>query len=136
VNTLSLPPVQLCLELRTTASRTRLLVQRSPRPYWDRVDLADVGGELRARRTGVKAVLIAELRSDHSWVGYHDLVIGTEGSSGPTRPQASRQDALVSAAYHVLKHCEAVLARNGAAPSGHARAARQIVTWLRGLDLL
>jgi hypothetical protein len=35
-----------------------------------------------------------------------------------------------------MKHCEAVLAQNGTAPKADARAARQLVGWLRQLDLL
>jgi hypothetical protein len=132
----SLSPVQLCLELRTKASRTRVSVTGAFRSYWDQIDLADVGGELHARRPRVKALLTADPRSDGSWIGYHDLVLGSGGSSGPTRPQTTRVDALVSAAYMVVKHCDAVLAQNGTAPRSDARAARQLLRWLRQLDLL
>lgn len=126
--------VQLTLDLRApTAKRTGSGEQR---PYWEHVDLADVGGELRARRAGVQAILSAERRADGLWVGYHDLMLGTSGSSGPTRPQSSRDDALVSAAYQLMKHCDAVLARNGSLPRADARAARQLVTWLGQIDLL
>ena len=131
-----LRPVQLCLELRTRAPGRRAATTAVPRPYWDHVDLADIGGELRAARDGVKALLTAERQSDRSWVGYHDLVLGGGGSSGSTRPQVSRQDALASAAYQMVKHCELVLAQNGTVSRAEAQAARQIVRWLNQLDVL
>jgi hypothetical protein len=84
----------------------------------------------------VKALLTAVRRSNGYWVGYHDLVLGRGGSSGPTRPHVSRQDALVSAAYQVVKHCEMVLAQIGTAPRSDAKAARHLVGWLHQLDLL
>jgi hypothetical protein len=124
-------PVQLTLNLRSSSARCR----REPKPYWDYVDNADLGGELRARRPGVQALLTAEKRPDGSWVGYHDLVLGSDGSSGPTRPLPTRQDALLSAAYHMARHCERVLARNGRTPKVDATGARLLLRWFAELDL-
>ena len=55
---------QLRLTLRTPGGR-----RSEPRPYWDYVDLADVGGELRARRPGVKVILAAEPLPNGGWAG-------------------------------------------------------------------
>jgi hypothetical protein len=127
-------PVQLTLNLLAPSARRCRAEERHP--FWDYIDGADLGGELHARRPGVKALLTAERRADGSWIGYHDLVLGAGGSSGPTRPQITRDDALVSAAYPVAKHCEAVLAQNGTAPRIDATVARQLLRWLRQLDVL
>lgn len=127
-------PIQLTLELRTPSVRVSRAKQA--RPYWQRVDLADVGAELHAIATGVRALLTADRRVDGLWVGYHDLVLGQGGSSGPTRTQPERNDALVSAAYQLVRHCEEVLAQNGSASRSDATAARQVIRWLRQLDLL
>ena len=127
-------PVQLTLNLRSPSARRCRAQDR--RPYWDCVDNADLGGELRARRPGVKALLTAERRSDGSWVGLHDLVLGHDGSSGTTRPLPTRQDALVSAAYRMAEYCDGVLRLNGTAPKTHATGARQLLRWVRNLDLM
>ena len=126
-------PVQLTLNLLAPSARP---CSQERRPYWEYVDEADLGGELHARRPSVRVVLAAERQSDGPWIGYHDLVLGKDGSSGPTRRPATRQDALVSAAYHLVMHCEAVLAQNGAATRKDATAVRQLIRWLGQLDLL
>ncbi len=128
-------PVQLALDLRTRM--TRPCGQRKHRPYWQRVDLADVGGDLHARSRDVRALLGAEQRrQDGLWIGYHDLVLGHSGSSGSTRPQSTRGDALVGAAYQMSQHCEAVLRRSRTAPRTEVAAARQLLGWLHQLDLV
>ena len=127
-------PVQLTLTLVTRPTRRRSAPQQ--RPYWDDVDLADLGGELHARRPGVKALLGADSRPDGTWIGYHDLLLGREGSNGCTRPHATREDALITAAYQMASHCQGILSMNGTAPRGEATGARQILRWLGNLDLL
>jgi len=126
-------PVQLTLDLRAPSGTGGRSGSRS---YWDRADLADLGGELHARRPGVRAVLTAQRRRDGSWVGYHDLVLGASGTSGPTRPQSTRTDALVSAAYGLARHCHGVLARASAEPREAVTAARQLLRWLDQLGLV
>lgn len=127
-------PVQLTLDLRTAT--VRVSHAKEVRPYWQHIDNADLGGELHAKAPGVRAVLSAEPRADGLWVGYHDVLLAQSGSSGPTRPHDSRGDALVSAAYQLMAHCEAVLAQNGAAPRADATAARRLLRWVRQLDLV
>ena len=54
-------PVQLTLDLRSSSARCRC----EPKPYWDYVDNADLGGELRVRRAGIQALLTAEMSVHH-----------------------------------------------------------------------
>lgn len=124
-------PIQLTLELCATSTP-----RRRERPFWDYIDDADLGGELRGRAPGVRVFLSAEQRKDGLWVGYHDLLLGDGGSNGPTPALPARQDALASAAYRVMEHCEQVLAQNGACKKADARAAKRLLGWLQRLDLL
>ena len=126
-------PVQLTLTLVAGPIRRRSALEQ--RPYWDDVDLADLGGELHARRPGVKALLGAEIRPDGTWVGYHDLLLRWDGSNGSTRPHASREDALISAAYQLADRCHAVISRKAVTKSD-VTAARQLMRWLQQLDLV
>jgi hypothetical protein len=132
----SRPPVQLCLELRTRAPGRRASTPVAPRPYWDDVALADIGGELRAQTAAVRVAIDATKRADSSWVGSYDLLLRSDGTSGTTKPQASRQDALVSAAYRVIEYCESILDRKVGHIASDRRAASQVIRWLRLLDLL
>jgi hypothetical protein len=127
-------PVQLTLALVTRPTRRRSTHEQ--RPYWDYADLADLGGELHARRHCVKVLLGADHRSDGTWVGYHDLVLGTDGSNGCTKAHATRQDALISAAYQLAGYCRDVIARGPAAQKSDVAAARQLLRWLQRLDLV
>jgi hypothetical protein len=129
-----LAPVQLCLELRTRPSRRR--TSTPPRPYWDHVDLADVGGELHARSSNARVILTATRRADSSWVGAYDLLLGDDGVSGTTKAHTARQDALVSAAYRVADYCRSILERKAAHPSCDLGAANHVMRWLVHLDLL
>ncbi len=126
-------PVQLTLELRGVS---RPIGRTARRPYWEHVDLADLGGELRAARRGVRVVLGAERRSDGAWTGYHDLALPANGSDGVTKPQPCRYDALVSAAHTLARHCERVLSRHQLTHRDEVRAARAVLRWLEVLDLL
>jgi hypothetical protein len=127
-------PVQLTLDLRAPTARRTRAVER--RPYWAYVDLADLGTDLCARRPGVSALLAAERRRDGSWVGYHDLLLDNGGTSGETRPQSSRQDALASAAYGLAGHCQALLSQRNGRMTPSTTAARQLLRWLAQIDLL
>lgn len=126
-------PVQLTLELRGVA---RPIGRRTRRPYWEQVDLADLGGELRAARRGARVVLGAQQRPDGGWTGYHDLALPANGSDGVTKSQPSRYDALVSAAHALARHCERVLSRHQLTHRDEVRATREVLRWLEALDLL
>ena len=130
----SLRPIQLCLELRARPSRRRTSGQA--RPYWDYVDLADVGGALRARRHSVRVLLDTTKRTDSTWIGRYGLLVSRDGASGATKAQATRQDALASAAYGVAEYCTAILDRKPANPTCDVRAAAEVMRWLQLLDLL
>jgi hypothetical protein len=129
-------PVQLTLQLLTRDAPTR----RSPAtsaPYWVHVDLADVGGQLRARNHAVRVLLDADAAADGTWIGYYDALFTQSGVSGPTRAHSTRQDALASAAYAVAGHCRHLLGDvAGSHPRADVRAAREVVRWLEMLDLL
>lgn len=129
-----LHPVQLTLDLRAPTARRRRADER--RPYWQSIDLADVGGELRAYRPGVRALIAAHRSDDGRWIGYHDLVLGHVGSSGSTRPQFTRQDALASAAHGLAQPCRTIIARQGSTPKAAVTASRHLMHWLAQLDLL
>jgi hypothetical protein len=129
-----LHPVQLTLDLRTPTVRRLRIDDR--RPYWQHVDLADLGGELRARRPGINALVTAHQSQDGRWIGYHDLVLDQTGSSGATRPQSTRGDALASAAHGMAQHCNMILARRGGGPTSTMTATRQLLRWLAQVDLL
>jgi hypothetical protein len=126
-------PVQLTLDLWAGSERRRCVVRR---PYWDQVDLADHGGELHARRPGIRALLSAQRRSDGAWVGYHDLVLRGGGSNGATRPQSARTDALASAAYELSRYCHRLLGHAPHEPKDAVTGARQVLRWLDGLGVL
>jgi len=129
------PAVQLPLDLWSRPSQSRR--RSGTRPYWEHVDVVDHGGTLHARRPGVRALLAAEKRPDGSWVGYHDLLlIGDAGTSGPTRPQSCRSDALVCAAHGLARRCQHVLAHATAEPRPTVQAARQVARWLDQLGVL
>jgi hypothetical protein len=72
-----LRPVQLTLDLRAPKARRSRTDDR--RPYWQAVDLADLGGELRAHRPGVRTLIAAYQSDDGRWVGIHDLVLDRAG---------------------------------------------------------
>ena len=126
-------PVQLTLRLLTGGRRGR-----SPRrPYWDEVDLADLGaGSLRARRRDVRVRLDLGQPEAGVWVGFHDAVLPRSGSSGATRRQPTRRDALASAAHGLARHCRRVVGTSHQQPRDEVRAAREVLQWLETLDLL
>lgn len=68
--------------------------------------------------------------------GSYDLLRRCDGASGKTKPQATRQDALASAAYRVNEYCESLLDRKAEFLACEVRAAREVVRWLGILDLL
>jgi hypothetical protein len=129
-----LHPVQLVLDLRAPTARLPRSMER--RPYWDAVDMADLGGTLCARRPGVRAVIDAQCGPTGLWLGYHDVLLGQLGSSAVTRPQPTRQDALASAAHAVAQTCRRILAAPGHHVLATTCAARQVIRWLGELDLL
>ena len=131
-----LAPVQLCLELRARPSRQQRSSQASRRPFWDQVDLADVGGELRARGPHTRVSIGATQRADSTWSALYDLMLQQDGVSGATKPQATRQDALVSAAYGVAGFCRSILERKAGRTSREVRSAAEVMRWLQLLDLL
>ena len=104
-------PVQLTLQLCS------LRPPRAARPrisYWERVDLADVGGELQARNHAVRVLLGAQPDRGGAWTGYYDaLFFSGTGVSGPTRPMPSRLDALSTAGHAVARHCRRPIPRKG-----------------------
>lgn len=108
---LSVPliPVQLTLQLCASHRPGVSRVSPARQPYWTQIDLADLGGELRARNHAVRISLTAQSASDGSWTGYYDALFSQSGVSGPTRPQATRQDALATAAHAVARHCRRLL---------------------------
>jgi hypothetical protein len=124
-----LHPVQLTLQLCSI---------RAGRPhssYWERVDLADVGGELQARNHAVRVLLAAQPDCGGTWTGYYDaLFFSNTGVSGPTRPMPSRLDALSAAAHEVARQCRRLL--NSPVARADRRAATEVMHWLEQLDLL
>jgi hypothetical protein len=59
-----------------------------------------------------------------------------DGVSGITKPQATRQDALASAAYGIAGFCRSILERKAGRTSREVRSAAEIMRWLQLLDLL
>lgn len=129
-------PVQLTLQLCSQRpGSTR--VARPRMSYWERVDLADVGGELQARNQAVRVLLAAQPDCGGTWTGYYDaLFLSGTGASGPTRPMPSRLDALSSAAHEVARHCRRLLSSSAGAVRANLRAATEVMRWLEELDLL
>jgi hypothetical protein len=132
----SAPPVQLCLQLITRSPRGMRRARSAQRAYWDSVDLADLGGDLRARNQHTRVVLGASQRPDQTWLGYFDVLSGDDGVSGLTKPQLTRQDALASAAYCVSQHCRSTIGHPAAHCRHSVRAAREVLRWMTNLDLL
>ena len=125
-------PVQLTLQL---CSQRPPRAERPRISYWERVDLADVGGELQARNHVVRVLLGAQPECGGAWTGYYDaLFLSNTGVSGPTRPMPSRLDALSAAAHEIARHCRRLL--NSPAGRADRRAAAEVMRWLEGLDLL
>lgn len=124
-------PVQLTMRLLTRGRRHSMR-----RPYWDDVDLVDVGaGSLRARRRDVRVRLDLGRPEAGAWIGYHDAVLPHSGSSGTTRRQPTRHDALASAAHALARHCRRITSTCDQ-PRDELRAAKEILRWLDILDLL
>ena len=62
-------PVQLTLQL--CSQRPGSLRAARPRlAYWERVDLADVGGDLQARNQAVRVLLAAQAEGGGAWTGW------------------------------------------------------------------
>lgn len=129
-------PVQLTLPLCAPHRPGVPRVSAARQPYWTQIDLADLGGELRARNHAVRVQLSADVADDSAWTGYYDALFTQSGVSGPTRPQVTRQDALVTAAYAVARHCRRLLGEASCHPRADVRAAREVMRWLELLDLL
>jgi hypothetical protein len=105
--------------------------------YWERVDLADVGGELQARNHAVRVLLAAQPDCGGTWTGYYDaLFFSGTGVSGPTRQMPSRLDALTTAAHAVARHCRRLLDSSASRSRADRRAAAEVLRWLEVLDLL
>ena len=134
--TAPLHPVQLTLQLCSQRpSSTR--VARPRLSYWERVDFADVGGELQARNHAVRVLLAAQPDGGGTWTGYYDaLFFSGTGVSGPTRPMPSRLDALSTAAHAVARHCRRLLDSSASRSRADRRAAAEVMRWLEALDLL
>jgi hypothetical protein len=128
--------VQLCLDFLGKPRHRRVIRHTEAPPYWDSVDTADVGGELRARSRHVHLILDASQCAQATWIGSFDLVLGHDGASGVTKPQASRQDALTSAAYDMRRYCQRILDRATASSRDDVRAAREVLRWMTRLELL
>lgn len=130
-------PVQLTLELTGRACRRLPVSGRAARrTFWEVVDVVDVGGPtLRACGRVVRTRIDVEQTAASVWIAHHDLVLGGGGSSGWTRPQPTRHDALVSAAHALMRHCRAVV-RQSAHRHPDVRAAKEVIRWLEYLDLL
>jgi hypothetical protein len=81
-------PVQLTLQLCSS----RATPDHPARPrmsYWERVDLADLGGDLQARNYAVRVLLAAQPDCGGTWTGYYNaLFFSNTGVSGPTRNDA------------------------------------------------
>jgi hypothetical protein len=100
--------------------------------YWERADLADVGGELHARNHAVRVLLAAQPDCGGTWTGYYDaLFFSGTGVSGPTRPMPSRLDALSTAAHAVARHCRRLL--DSSAGRADRRAAAEVERFNRTL---
>jgi hypothetical protein len=128
-------PVQLTLQL--CSQRPGSLRAARPRlSYWERVDLADVGGDLQARTHAVRVLLAAQAEGG-AWTGYYDaLFFSGTGISGPTRPMPSRLDALSTASHAVARHCRRILDSSTSRSRADLRAAKEVMQWLEQLDLL
>ena len=102
-------PVHLTLQLCSQRPGS----PRAARPrlaYRERVDLADVGGDLQAHNHAVRVLITAHPDCAGAWTGFYDaLFFSYTGVSGPTRPMPSRLDALSAAAHEVARHCRRLL---------------------------
>ena len=127
-------PVQLTLALVAPCSAPRH--RAVARPFWAEVDLADLGGPLRARGRTVRVLLDAQRTEDGLWRGQYDALLSRSGVSGPTKLVPLRRDALTSAAHAVAAHCQRVIARGGHEPPSDVRAAKEVRRWLQLVDLL
>ncbi len=129
-------PVQLTLQpcsQRPGSPR----VARPRLSYWERVDLADVGGELQARNHAVRVLLAAQPDCGGTWTGYYDaLFFSGTGVSGPTRQMPSPLDALSTGAHAVARDCRRLLDSSASRSRADLRAAREVLHWLEPLDLL
>jgi hypothetical protein len=132
-------PVQLTLELIGRSSRAVRTPSRAspPRPFWDVVDLVDVGGPtLRACGRAVRVRLDVDQTAPGDWIAHHDLVLAASGTSAPTRRQLTRGDALGSAAHAVARHCRSILLNPERQRREDLRSAKEVIRWLESLDLL
>jgi len=127
-------PVQLTLALVAPCSAPRR--RAVTRPFWAEVDLADLGGPVRARSRMARVLLDAQPVADGLWRGQYDALLSRSGISGPTKPMQLRRDALASAAHAVAGHCQRVLASGDREPRCDVRSAREILRWLHLLDLM
>lgn len=128
-------PVQLCLDLVTRPCRPGRSPRSAPRAYWDYVDLADVGGELRARGPNARAAIASAQSTAGVWTATFDLLLCRGGTSGTTKPQETRGDAITSAAYAIALYCRTV-ASDATCGRVDVRAAREVLRWLTELDVL
>ena len=131
--------VQLTLELIGRAVRPVRAGGRTAarRPFWDLVDLVDVGGPtLRACGRAVRVRLDVEQTAAGDWIAHHDLVLAVTGTSARTRRQPTRGDALASAAHAVARHCQSILRSSEQQRRDDLRSAKEVIRWLEYLDLL
>ena len=126
-------PVQLTLRLHRGGSPRRHV----RRPIWSDADLADLGAPmLRARWRDVRVRLDVARLDDGDWIGHHDAVLPGGGTSGTTRRQPTRQDALTSAAHALARHCRRISSTTCDRSRHEVRAAKEVLRWLDILDLL
>jgi hypothetical protein len=129
-------PVQLTIQL--VGHPQRGYRRRGvPRPFWTDADLIDAGGPtLRASARTVRVRLDAAQTDDGGWAAHHDAVFSRSGTSGATKRQLTRRDALASAAHGLARHCGWILRTPNNQPREDVRSAREVLRWLEILDLL
>lgn len=124
-------PVQLTLQL---CSQRPPRAARPRTSYWERVDLADVGGELQARNHAVRVLLAAQPDFGGAWTGYYDACSSQTRVSAVQLGRCPRLDALSAAAHEVARHCRRLL--DSSASRADRKAAAEVTRWLEQLDLL
>jgi hypothetical protein len=107
-------------------------------PFWSHLDGADLGqASLQARRGTEIAALLGARQITGGWVGDWDVRLTVDGTSGESaKLQRDRGDALMTAADAIHSYCQAVLRHPAGRPRVDLQAARELVRWVKDLDLL
>ena len=107
-------------------------IHRSPTPqrsrrYGTATDPRTFAARYAPKSSGTASFLRPLSAAIFTWIGRYDLLVGQDGASGETKAQATRQDALTSAAYGVVEYCTAILERKTANRSCDVRAAAEVM---------